>query len=83
MEESTTVGAATLLSDINDYLKGGLLSLGAIAIGVMAIVLLLLFKVRWRLLPLGVIVIGVTWALRPGRVPGHPACPSSPSPGCR
>ncbi|CAN5668027.1 hypothetical protein BH24ACT4_BH24ACT4_20250 [soil metagenome] len=61
LETSTTVGAATLLSDINDYLKGGLLSLGAIAIGVMVIVLLLLFQVRWRLLPLGVIIIGVTW----------------------
>lgn len=61
LETSTTVGAATLLSDINDYLKGGLLSLGAIAIGVMVIVLLLLFNVRWRLLPLGVIIIGVIW----------------------
>lgn len=58
---STTVGAPNLLSDINDYLKGGLVSLGAIAIGVMVVVLLLLFQVRWRLLPLAVIVIGVTW----------------------
>ncbi len=62
VETSTTVGAPTLLQDINDYLRGGILSLGAIAIGVMVIVLLVLFKVRWRLLPLGVIIIGVTWA---------------------
>ncbi|WCO65707.1 MMPL family transporter [Iamia majanohamensis] len=62
LSASTTVGAPTLLSDINDYLKGGLLSLGAIAVGVMVIVLLLLFQVRWRLLPLAVILIGVTWA---------------------
>lgn len=62
LSSSTTVGAATLLSDINDYLKGGLLSLGAIAVGAMVIVLLVLFKVRWRLLPLAVILIGVTWA---------------------
>lgn len=60
---STTVtGAPILLKDINDYLKGGLLKLGGIAIAVMAVILLVLFDVRWRLLPLGVIVIGVVWA---------------------
>jgi hydrophobe/amphiphile efflux-3 (HAE3) family protein len=58
----TVTGVPTLLKDINDYLRGGMLTLGAIALVVMAIILLLLFDVRWRLLPLAVIVIGVIWA---------------------
>jgi hydrophobe/amphiphile efflux-3 (HAE3) family protein len=60
--EVTVTGAPYLLKDINDYLKGGMLQLGAIAVVVMMLILLLLFHVRWRLLPLLVIVIGVTWA---------------------
>ncbi len=58
----TVTGAPVLLKQINDYLKGGMLTLGGIAVVVMTIILLLLFNVRWRLLPLGVILIGVTWA---------------------
>jgi hypothetical protein len=57
-----TTGAAVLLKDLNDYLKGGFLTLGGIALGLMLVVLLLTFKVRWRLLPLGIVVIGVIWA---------------------
>jgi uncharacterized protein len=55
-------GAPILLKDINDYLRGGMLQLGAIALVIMAILLLIFFDVRWRLLPLGVILIGVIWA---------------------
>ncbi len=58
----TVTGAPVLLKQINDYLKGGMLTLGAIAVVVMTIILLLLFNVRWRLLPLFVILIGVIWA---------------------
>ena len=57
-----TTGAPVLLQNINDYLKGGMLTLGGIAIAIMVVILLVLFDVRWRLLPLFVIVIGVTWA---------------------
>ena len=57
-----STGSSILLKDINDYLKGGMLSLSAIALGIMVVILLTLFRVRWRLLPLGVIVIGVIWA---------------------
>jgi hypothetical protein len=57
-----TTGAPVLLKDINDYLKGGFLTLGAIAVVLMAIVLVLLFNVRWRLLSLGVVIIGLIWA---------------------
>ena len=58
----TVTGASFLLQDINNYLKGGMVQLGAIALAVMTLILLLLFDVRWRLLPLLVIVFGVTWA---------------------
>lgn len=57
-----TTGAPILIGEINDYLRGGLLTLGAIAIVAMIIILVLLFDVRWRLLPLVVVIIGVTWA---------------------
>ena len=57
-----TTGAIELLKSINDYLTGGMALLGGIAILVMALILLLLFDVRWRLLPLGVVIVGVVWA---------------------
>jgi hydrophobe/amphiphile efflux-3 (HAE3) family protein len=60
--ETVTSGAAVLLRDINDYLRGGMLTLGAIAVAIMVLILLLLFDVRWRLLPMGVILVGVIWA---------------------
>ena len=62
--DATTVtsGPSVLLRDINDYLRGGMLTLGGIAVAIMALILVLLFKVRWRLLPLAVILIGVIWA---------------------
>lgn len=58
----TTSGAPELLKDLNDYLRGGMLTLGGIAVLMMIVILLVLFDVRWRLLPLGVVLIGVTWA---------------------
>jgi hydrophobe/amphiphile efflux-3 (HAE3) family protein len=63
--DSATVvatGAPSLLKNINDYLTGGMLTLGGIALVVMAIILLALFSVRWRLLSLGIVVVGVIWA---------------------
>ena len=58
----STTGAAVLLRDLNDYLTGGMLVLGAIAVGLMVIILLVAFDVRWRLLPLGVVLVGCVWA---------------------
>jgi hydrophobe/amphiphile efflux-3 (HAE3) family protein len=60
--EVLSTGAPILLKDLNDYLRGGMLTLGAIAVAIMALILVLLFGVRWRLLPLFVIVVGVIWA---------------------
>ena len=36
--------------------------LGGIAVAIMTLILLVLFDVRWRLLPLAVILVGVVWA---------------------
>ncbi|MFV0317484.1 MAG: efflux RND transporter permease subunit [Microthrixaceae bacterium] len=57
-----TTGAPVLLNDINDYLRGGMISLGGIALAVMALILIVFFNVRWRLLPLLVVSVGVIWA---------------------
>ena len=39
-----------------------MLTLGGIAVAVMIVILMLFFNVRWRLLPLVVVLIGVIWA---------------------
>ncbi|HEY8216473.1 MAG TPA: MMPL family transporter, partial [Acidimicrobiia bacterium] len=57
-----TTGAAVLLKDLNDYLRGGMLTLGGIAVLIMVVILLVFFTVRWRLLPLAVVLVGVVWA---------------------
>lgn len=55
-------GVPELLRTINDYLTSGFITLGAIAAVVMAIILLLLFSVRWRLLPFAIVAVGLVWA---------------------
>ena len=60
--EVMTTGSPAFLKDINDYLQGGMLTLGAIAIAVMAVVLWLVFRVRWRLLALLTVLIGIVIA---------------------
>jgi uncharacterized protein len=57
-----TTGAPKLLQNLNDYLTGGMATLGAIAIAIMALILLIFFSVRWRLLPLFIVCVGVIWA---------------------
>jgi hydrophobe/amphiphile efflux-3 (HAE3) family protein len=57
-----TTGAPVLLRDLNDYLRGGFLTLGAISLALLAGLLLVAFVVRWRLLPLGVVAVGLIWA---------------------
>ena len=58
----TVTGSPVYLAEINDYLKGGMLTLGLAAMVVMAIILFVIFKVRWRLLPLLSVLIGVIWS---------------------
>jgi hydrophobe/amphiphile efflux-3 (HAE3) family protein len=58
----TVTGSPVYLAEINNYLKGGMLTLGLAALAVMAVVLFVIFKVRWRLLPLLAVLIGVLWS---------------------
>ena len=59
--EVTTTGSPVFLKDINDYLQGGMLTLVAAAVAIMAVVLAVTFRVRWRLLPLLAVLIAVAW----------------------
>ena len=54
-------GTPTFLTDINDYLQKGMLTLGLIAVAVMLIVLGIVFRVRWRLLPMLAVLVGIVW----------------------
>jgi uncharacterized protein len=60
--ELTVTGSPVYLKEVNDYLQGGMVRLGLIAIIVMAVILWFIFKVRWRLLPLLSVLIGVIWS---------------------
>ena len=54
-------GTPTFLTEINDYLQGGMMTLGLVAVVVMLVVLALTFGVRWRFLPLAAVLVGVVW----------------------
>jgi hypothetical protein len=58
----TVTGSPVYLKEINDYLKGGMIRLGIAALVVMAVVLSVIFRVRWRLLPLASVLLGVIWS---------------------
>lgn len=55
-------GPPVLLQEINDYLRTGMATLGALAVVAMTALLWLVFRARWRLLSLGVVVLGLVWA---------------------
>jgi hydrophobe/amphiphile efflux-3 (HAE3) family protein len=55
-------GVPALLRTINDYLKTGMLKLGALAALIMIVILFLAFNVRWRILPFIIVAIGLIWA---------------------
>lgn len=55
-------GVPALLRTINDYLKTGMLKLGALAALIMVVILFLAFNVRWRILPFIIVAIGLVWA---------------------
>ena len=57
----TVTGSPVYLKEINDYLKGGTLTLGIAAMVVMAVILGVMFRVRRRLIPLVAVVFGVIW----------------------
>jgi hydrophobe/amphiphile efflux-3 (HAE3) family protein len=51
-----------LLQEINDYLRTGMATLGALAAVAMVVLLWLVFRARWRLLSLAVVVVGLIWS---------------------
>jgi hypothetical protein len=55
-------GPPVLLKEINDYLRGGMATLGLLAAVVMLVLLSIFFRARWRLLSLGVVMVGLVWA---------------------
>jgi hypothetical protein len=60
--DTIATGTPIYLKEINDYLQTGMLTLGAIALAMMAVILVALFGVRLRLLPLLAVTIGIIWA---------------------
>lgn len=60
--EVLATGPPVLLKEINDYLRSGMATLGALAAVVMLAILWLVFRARWRLLSLGVVVVGLVWS---------------------
>lgn len=60
--EVVATGSPVLLKEINDYLRGGMATLGALAAVVMLALLWLVFRARWRLLSLGVVIVGLVWS---------------------
>jgi hydrophobe/amphiphile efflux-3 (HAE3) family protein len=58
----TVTGSAALLAEINDRMRRDIATTGMLAAGVMAVILLLVLRARWRLLSLGVMAVGITWA---------------------
>ena len=59
---AVATGTPLLVKQINDRMRGDMALLGGVAALSMAVVLLLVFRVRWRLLSLAVMALGVVWA---------------------
>jgi uncharacterized protein len=58
----TVTGSAALLAEINDRMRSDIARTGLLAVVVMAVILLLVSRARWRLLSLAVMAVGITWA---------------------
>lgn len=60
--EVLPTGPPILLKEINDTMRESMLTMAALASLIMVTVLFLVFRARWRLLSLGVVLIGSVWA---------------------
>jgi len=60
--EVLPTGPPILLKEINDTMRESMLTMAALASVIMIIVLFLVFRARWRLLSLGVVLVGSVWA---------------------
>jgi uncharacterized protein len=58
---TTVTGSAALLREVDVGMRSGLVRTGALALVVMAGILLLVSRSRWRLLPLPVVLAGIVW----------------------
>ncbi len=59
---TTVTGSAALLKEVNDRMRSDMATTGVLALAVMAVILLLVFRARWRLLVLPLVVLGIVWA---------------------
>ena len=59
---TVTTGEPEIEKDISDYVQSALRTLIPLAAVLMALILLLTFRVRWRLLPFAILGIGMVWA---------------------
>ena len=55
-------GPAMLIKEINDNMRDSIVRMAVLATAIMALVLSLLFPVRWRVLALPVVLVGCVWA---------------------
>ncbi len=55
-------GPAILIKEINDSMRSNLINMAALAILLMIVVLSLVFRARWRLLSLPIVLAGCVWA---------------------
>lgn len=55
-------GAPILLKEINDTMQESMAKMGLLAVALMVVVLLVVFRGRWSLLSLGVVLVGCIWA---------------------
>src|SRR3990170_770023 len=52
-------GPAVLIKEINDRMRSSMLQMAGIVVGIMVLVLSFLFRVRWRLLSLPIVLVGI------------------------
>jgi len=55
-------GPVILLQEINDTMRQSIFVMGALAVVAMLVLLFLVYRARWRLLSLGVVLVGNIWA---------------------
>jgi len=59
---ATVTGSAQLEKAVDDGTRKGIATTGAFAVLVMALILLLVFRARWRVLVLPVVLLGTAWS---------------------
>lgn len=60
--EVVPTGSAVLIKEINDNMRSSMVNMAVLAVAIMVVVLFLVFRARWRILSLPVVLIGCIWA---------------------